>query len=278
MKEKDDYYYSSLSSSFIQLKTNQMFKSKIKSIFFHWIFLLFILIFLISSVIFFQTKNSSITIKHRLKRQISNRDDQQHYTDMLRRIISHRTSSSVLADCTINMAVDGIYRIPAENSLPRQVIRLIEQSFANEIFVLKRSADKIRKNLNQYAHTLNDYTVEKFRNEFSLDLQILLASQKRIKEIDIRIFSYDNGGSYLIKYSRKDNSVSSIFDYAAITNDIIQQETILQSFTISNVRETLKHDPQRVLNTHGWWVGPVICEKNKNEAYMMAHVVPLING
>jgi len=176
------------------------------------------------------------------------------------------------------MAVDGIYRLPSEDSLSSQIILFIEQSLQNEINALKRTVEKIRKNLNQTSNSFTDYTLEKFRNEFNLDIRILLASQTRIKEIDVRILSYDNGGSYLIKYSRKNNSISNVLNYETINDDIIQQDTILQSFTMSNVRETINNDPQRVLSTNGWWLGPVLCEKNKNEAFIMAHVFPLITN
>jgi len=285
MKQKDYYDFS---SSYIQFKhnnnNNKMLISKSKQSVFHFLsiysyLIIFILIFLISSVIFLQTTNSHIKINHRLKRQISNIDNKQHYSDMLRRILSHRISSSLLTDCTINMAVDGIYRIQSEDTLSSQVILLIEQSFSNEIYSLKRTVEKIRKNLNQTSNLFSDYTLDKFRTEFNLDIRLLLANQIRIKEIDIGIISYDNGGSYLIKYTRKNNSISNLFDYEAINDDIIQQDIILQSFTMSNVRETLNNDPQRILSTNGWWLGPVLCEKNKNEAYIMAHVFPLlING
>jgi hypothetical protein len=284
MKQKDYYDFS---SSYIQFKhnnNNKMLISKSKQSVFHFLsiysyLIIFILIFLISSVIFLQTTNSHIKINHRLKRQISNIDNKQHYSDMLRRILSHRISSSLLTDCTINMAVDGIYRIQSEDTLSSQVILLIEQSFENEIYSLKRTVEKIRKNLNQTSNLFPDYTLDKFRTEFNLDIRLLLANQIRIKEIDIGIISYDNGGSYLIKYTRKNNSISNLFNYEAINDDIIQQDIILQSFTMSNARETLNNDPQRILSTNGWWLGPVLCEKNKNEAYIMAHVFPLlING
>jgi len=284
MKQKDYYDFS---SSYIQFKhnnNNKMLISKSKQSFFHFLsiysyLIIFILIFLISSVIFLQTNNSHIKINHRLKRQISNIDNKQHYSDRLRRILSLRTSSSVLADCTINMAIDGIYQIQSEDKLSSQIIRLIEQSFKNEINSLKRTVEKIRKNLNRTSNSFPDYTLDKFRNEFNLDIRLLLASQIRIKEIDIGIISYDNGGSYLIKYTRKNNSISNLLDYEAMNDDIIQQDIILQTFTMSNVRETLNNDPQRILTTNGWWLGPVLCEKNKNEAYIMAHVFPLlING
>jgi len=254
-----------------------MFKSKLKQLFFHFLSILFILLFLISSFIFFHTQTSHIKTNHRLKRQITNVNDKQHYSDMLRRIILHRTGSSVLADCTINMAVDGIYRLPPENTISAQVIHLIEQSFQNEILALKRTAEKIRKNLQQNSNSFKELTLDRFRNEFNLDLRILLANQIRMKEIHVRLMPYDNGGSYLIKYSRKTNSFTHMIDHESINDDIIQQDYILQTFTISNVRETLNNDPQRILRTNGWWLGPVICEKNKNEAYMMAHVLPLIN-
>ncbi len=254
-----------------------MFKSKLKQLFFHFLSILFILLFLLSSLIFFHTQTSHIKLNNRLKRQITNINDKQHYVDMLRRIILHRTSSSVLADCTINMDVDGIYRQPSENSISIQVIHLIEQSFEKEILALKQTAEKIRNNLRQNSNSLTELTLDRFRNEFNLDLRILLASQIRIKEIHVRLIPYDNGGSYSIKYFRKKNSLTNIIDHESINDDIIQQDHILQTFTVSNIRETLSNDPQRILTTNGWWLGPVICEKNKNEAYIMAHILPLRN-
>lgn len=286
MKEKEYYDFSS-PSSYIQVKhnnNNKMLNSKFKQSIFHFLsiysyLIIFILLFLISSVIFLQINNSHLSKTNRFKRQLSNLNDKQHYTDMLRRILSHRTSSSLLTDCTINMAVDGVYRLPGEHTLASQIIRLIEQTFHNELHLLKRTVDKIRKKLNQSSNSNTEYTLEKFRNEFNLDIRLLLASQMNIKEIDIRIITYDNGGSYFIKYSRKNHSKLDIIDYETINDDIIQQDTILQSFSMSNVRETINNDPQRILSSNGWWIGPVVCEKNKNEAFIMAHVFPIsING
>ncbi|CAF2827363.1 unnamed protein product [Rotaria sp. Silwood2] len=196
---------------------------------------------------------------------------------MLRRMLLHRGSSSVLADCTINMALDGKYQLPSENSLSSQIILLIEQSFQDEISALKRTAKKIRMNLNQTSNPIHEDTLEKFRNDFSLDIRILLASQTNIKEIDLRILSYDNIGSYLIKYSRMNTSTSNVIDYEKINDDLVKQDTILQTFTMSNVRETMNHDPQRILTTNGWWLGPVLCTKNKNESFIMANILPLTN-
>ena len=287
MKQKEYDYFSSSSSSssYIQFKNNNhnMLNTKSKQSFFHFIsiysyLIIFILIFLISSFIFFHTKNSHISINHRLKRQTSNINDKQHYTDMLRRMLLLRTSSSALADCTINMALEGIYRLPSEDSLSSQTILLIEQSFQTELFALKRTAGKIRAKLNQTSNYFADQVLEKFRNEFSLDIRILLASQIRIKEIDVRVTPIDNGGSYVIKYSRMNNSIANIIDYETITDDILKQDNILQGFTMSNTLETINNDPQRILINNGWWLGPVLCEKNKNETFIMAYVFPLING
>ncbi|CAF1910242.1 unnamed protein product [Rotaria magnacalcarata] len=197
---------------------------------------------------------------------------------MLRRILLHRTTSSVLADCTINMALDGIYRLPSENSLSSQVILLIEQSLQNEIFALRRATKKIRMQLNQTTNYINSDTLEKFRKDFSLDIRILLASHIHIKEIDVRMLPYDTIGSDFIRYSRMNASISNIIiDYEQISDDIIKQDTILQTFTISNVRETIDNDPQRRLTTDGWWLGPVLCSKNKDETFIMANIFPLSN-
>ena len=243
-----------------------MFKTNIQQSIFYFLSL----IFLLSSIRCFQIQ----PIHHRLKRQIEYSNDKQHYSDMLQRLLSHRNTSSISSDCTINMDTDGIYKLPSENTLAYQIIHLIEQTFENELTALKQTGEKIRKNLTQNAHL----RLEQFRNDFSLDLRLLLASQNRIKEIDVRFFSSDNGGIDLIRYTRKTNSLLSIADYDSISNDIKQQETILQSFTMSNVRETLNDDSEKILTRNGWWLGPVICEKNQNEAFMMAHIFPLVNG
>jgi hypothetical protein len=269
MKQKECYYFSS--SSIQYQNHNRMLNSKTKQSFFHFYLIIFILIFLITSLIFFHTKTTHISINHRLKRQISNLNDQQHYTDMLRRVLSHRTSSSVLADCTINMASDGVYRLPSPNTTSLQIIHLIEQSYKNELNALKQTVGKIRMKLNQASNDFADHSLEKFRQEFSLNIHVLLASQLRIKEIDVRIIPFDNGVSYLLKYFRVNRT-------EIINDEILKQDTILQGFTMSNLRETLNNDPQRVLTTNGWWLGPVLCEKNVNETFLMAHVFPLING
>jgi hypothetical protein len=273
-------------SSYIQLRNNNnnMLNTKSKHSLSHFISIysysiLFILIFIICFFIFFHTKNSHISLNHRLKRQVlfpnTTRNDKR-INDLLW-ILLHRTNSSVLADCTMNMALDGIYRLPSTDSLSSQIIHLIEKSFENEMISLKRVALKIRAKLNQTSNYFADNSIDKFRDEFSLYIRILLASQIRIKEIDFMIASNDNGGSYIIKYSRMNNSVPNIIDYETINNDIIKQNTILQTFTISNARETMNNDQQHVLFANGWWLGPVLCEKNKNETSMMAHVFPLIN-
>jgi hypothetical protein len=177
------------------------------------------------------------------------------------------------------MAVDGIYQRPSENLLSSQIILLMEQTFETELDSLKLIVEKIRKNLTQTSTSYTDYTLDKFRREFSFDIRILLARQIRIKEIDVGIITYDNGGSYVIKYSRKNNLASNMIDYDGINDDIIQQDRILQSFSMSNVRETINNDQQSILSTNGWWIGPVLCEKNKNEAFMIARVFPIIiNG
>ncbi len=285
MKQKEYYSFSSSSSSsYIQVKKTNMFNLKSKqSSCFHFIsvysyLILFILLFIICFFIIFHTKNSHISINHRLKRQTSNVNDKQHYTDMLRRILLYGTTSSVLTDCTINMASDGSYPLQLDKSLSSQIILLIEQSFQNEIMELKRTAETIRLKLNQTPNYFADHTLEKFRQEFSLYIRILLASQKHIKEIDIRILPYDNGGSDLIKYTRSNNSVSNVIGYEAINEDITKQDIILQSFTVSNAREIINHQSQHILTTKGWWFGPVLCEKNKDETFIMANILVLTNG
>ncbi|CAF1403470.1 unnamed protein product [Adineta steineri] len=289
MKQKEYYYFSSSpssssSSSYIQVRNNNnnMLNSKSKqSSFFHFIsiyfyLILFIIIFLISFFIFFHTKTSHISLNHRLKRQISNINDKQHDIDMLRRILN-RTSSSVLSDCTINMASDGIYPIPLENAVSLPIIRLIEKSFESELTSLKLLAGQIRMKINQTANYFADHTLEKFGHKFSIYMRVLLISYIRINEIDIRTLTNDNGGSDVIKYSRINKSISDIIDIDAISENIVKQDIILQSFTMSNVRETFKQDAKRISSTNGWWLGPVLCEKNQNEAFIIANILALTN-
>ncbi|UJR20809.1 hypothetical protein I4U23_023921 [Adineta vaga] len=272
-KEESDYF----SASYLQVKPNLMFNSKSKqsSSLFHFIsiyfyLILFLLIFLISFLIFFHTNSSPITqYNHRLKRQTSHLIDKHHNTDMLRQLLQ-RSTSSVLPDCTINMASDGIYQIPSDNSVSALIIRLIERAFRNESLTIKRFVDITRMKLNH----ISDLSLEKFRLEFSSDLRVLLASQKRINEIDIRALPNDNGGSDVLKYSR----ITTKIDIDAINEDLTKQDTILQTFTMANLRETLKYDSQRFLFNNGWWLGPVLCDKNPNETYLMANILSLTNG
>lgn len=236
-----------------------------------------ILIFMISFLFLFHTKSSQTSINHRLKRQVPSANDKLHYTNMLGRILLHRTSSSVLADCTVNMAVDGIYRLPTENSLSSQIILLIEESLKNEILALRRVAKKIRTKLNQTTNYLNDDMLEKFRNDFSLDIRILLATHMQIKGIDVRILPNENIASYLIRYTRINGSISNIIDYEKTKDEIVTTEPILQAFTMTNVRETISNDQEHQLTTNGWWIGPVLCAKNKDETLIMANIFPLSN-
>ncbi|CAF1064959.1 unnamed protein product [Adineta ricciae] len=276
-KEESDYF----SSSYLQVKPNFMFNSKSKqSSIFHFLsiyfyLILFLLIFLLSFFIFFHTKSSSpITTHHqRLKRQTSHAIDKHHNTDMLRQLLQ-RSTSSVLPDCTINMASDGIYQIPSDNSLSALIIRLVERTFQSELVEIKRTVDKIRMKFNQTASYFTDYSLDKIRDDFRTDLRMLLASRKYFNELDIRTLPNDNGGSDVLKYSRPTTELG----YGLVNEDLTRQDTILQTFTMTNVRETLKYDSQRLLTNHLWWIGPVLCEKNPNETYLMANIHSLTNG
>ena len=176
------------------------------------------------------------------------------------------------------MAVDGTYRLPANNTLSAEVILLVEQAFRTELDDLRRVASKIRTKVSQQANYFADYSLDKFRDEFRVDLRFFLASQLRIKEIDLVIAANDIAGPMRIKYSRINASVANTIDYENIKDEILKHNTILQSFTTSNAREALSNDQQqRVLFNNGWWLGPVLCEKNPNETFLMAHVFPLLN-
>lgn len=199
--------------------------------------------------------------------------DQEHYANMLRRMFSNRKNSSLRADCTINLSIDGIYRIPNENSFSGQIIRLIEQSFAKELIAIEQIGEKIRLNAQR-----SPWTLERFREEFSLSLRILLSSQTRIKEIDVRFLVFENGLSAdVIKYSRKMKPSTDFVDYQSINEDHLQQDFLLQTFSTANLRESINQDPQRLFNRTGWWLGPVLCEKSLHEVYLMAYIFPLIN-
>lgn len=305
---RDDYDHisSSSSSTYIQLrnnKNNALTFPKSKQSLFNFThirsyLIIFLFIFLLLFFIFFiqfpTEKTTHTYVNHRLKRDIPlsnhiNKNDKQHYTKMLRRILLHRTSSSVLADCTINMALDGIYRLPLENSLSSEIIHLVEKTFFKEFHALKQTANKIRNKINHTTNVLGDFGLAKFGDEFSISLRLLLASQLSIKEINIMLAppssNDNNGGSYIyydtIKYSRLNNETlnkNSFIDYDSISDTKLKQgnNIILQTFTPSNARETLK---QTIYNNSlindGWWIGPVLCEKNKNETFLMAHIFPL---
>ena len=275
--EESDYF----SSSYLQVNPNFMFNSKSKqSSLFHFLsiyfyLILFLLVFLLSFFIFFHTKSSSpITAHHqRLKRQTSHAIDKHHNTDMLRQLLQGSTST-VLPDCTINMASDGIYQTPLDNSLSALIIRLVERTFQSELIEIKRTIDKIRTTFNQTASYFNDYSLENIRRDFSTDLRLLLTSRKYFSELDIRALPNDNGGSNVLKYSRPTTELG----YDLVNVELTRQDTILQTFTMTNVHETLKSDPQRLLTNHPWWIGPVLCEKNPNETYLMANIHSLTNG
>jgi hypothetical protein len=190
------------------------------------------------------------------------------------------------------MAVDGIYHLPSENSLATEIIHLVEKAFQKEFYALKRTANKIRNTLKQSANYVGDFGLAKFSDDFSIYLRLLLASQLSIKEINVMVappLSNDNngGGSYMyydtIKYYRLNNDATIInhIDYDSI-GDIKSRQPhnfILQTFTPSNARETIKQtvNNNNLLFNDGWWIGPVLCEKNKNETYIMAHIFPLTN-
>jgi hypothetical protein len=191
------------------------------------------------------------------------------------------------------MALDGIYRLPLENSLSSEIIRLVEKTFYKEFNDLKQTANKIRHKLNQSSNYLGDFALAKFRDEFSISIRLLLASQLSIKEINLMLatpLSNDNnGGSYIyydtIKYYRLNNdkiTEKNSIDYDSIQDVKLKQNVniILQTFTPSNARETLKqtiNNNNYSLINDGWWIGPVLCEKNQNETFLMAHIFPLTN-
>jgi hypothetical protein len=219
-----------------------------------------------------------------------NINDKHHYTKVLRNVLLHRTSSSVLTDCTLNMPSEGIYRLPSEDAVSTQIIHLVERTFQKELYALKQTANKIRRNLTQSSNSLGDYALAKLHDGFSTPIRLLIASQLSIKEINIMaatsLSNENNGGSYVyydtIKYYRsdRDSTINSAADYDSIHDVKLKQNfnVILQSFTPSNARETLKQTTNNnSLFNDGWWIGPVLCEKNKNETFMMAHIFPLTN-
>lgn len=269
------------SSSYLQVKSQPMCTSagppsarlRFLSIYFYSILLL--LIFIISFYTFLHTEPSSASsLNHRSKRQTSSAIDKHHNTDMLRQLLL-RSTSSVLSDCSVNVASTGIYQLPAEHTVSASIIRLVERNFDGELQALRRTADRLRAKLNQSTNVaVAEPTLDRFRHELGPDVRVLLASQTRLNEIDIRTLPTDNGGSDVLKYARGSQSV----DYDAITDEVTKQDVILQTFTMSHVRETLKQDAQRVLSRAGWWLGPVLCERNPNETFLMAKILPLSNG
>jgi hypothetical protein len=214
-----------------------------------------------------------------------NINDKQHYTQQLRKALLHRTSSSVLADCTINMPSEEIYHLPSKDTLSTEIIHLVERTFQKELHALKQTSNKIRLNLTQSSDLLGDYALAKFYDHYSIPIRLLIASQLSIKEINIMaatsLSDENNGGSYVfydtIKYYR-DSTINST-DYDSIRDVKLKQNLniILQKFTPSNARETLKQTTNNnySLFNDGWWIGPVLCEKNQNETFIMAHIFPL---
>ena len=228
-------------------------------------------------------KHSHSNVHHRLKRQSSivnsTIDDKKHYTQMLRRILAHRSSSTVLSDCTINVGSNEIYRPPANNTLSSEVIHLVEQTCETELRESKRLTMKIRSKLNQNLNYFSVSSYERIRHDFGLDLRLLLASQKRVKQIDLISGANDNGPPFRIKYFRSNRSIIDAIDYENVEEEIYSDQIILQSFTVLNAHETLIDHQQNnsFLIQQGWWLGPVLCEKNPNEVSLMAHISPLSN-
>ena len=298
----------SSSSWYIQLRNNshRLTISKSKQSLFDFIHirsymtlsLLISILFFTSLFLFVPTPNGGDLLRnHRSKRQASSSNmhvsDKQHYTNMLRRLLQNRKSSSALADCSINMGVDGVYRLPLENSLSSQVILFVEKTYHKEFQALKRAARQIHQKLTLSPSHPGDFALAKFRDEFSVPLRILLTTQLAIKEIHVILapssFNDNNGGPYVyydtIKYYRSNNQTTPPRNYVDFdsTHDVILKQNvniILQSFSASNARDTLKqtvNTNNQLLTTEGWWIGPVLCENNKNETFLMAHIFPLAN-
>ena len=191
---------SSSSSWYIQLRNNShiLTMSKSKQSLFDFIHIrsymtlsvLIAILLLTSLFLFVPTQNEGdLSRNHRSKRQVlssnMNMIDKQHYTNMLRRLLQNRKSSSALADCSINMGMDGVYRLPSENSLPSQVILFVERAYHKEFQALKRAARQINQKLTHSASHASDFALAKFRDEFSVPLRILLTTQLAIKEIHV---------------------------------------------------------------------------------------------
>lgn len=258
-------------------------------------FSLFLFLFVTFFILSPSQHPSENYVNHRFKRQIfsSNHlqiDSKQHYTHMLRRLLSHRTTSSVLADCTLNVALEGIYRLPPEKSLSAEIIHLVENAFATEFRAVQQTARKIRQKINQSNEYFGNFALAKIHDNFSLSLRFLLSNQPAIKELNIvlatPLSNENNGESYIyydtIKYYRVNNNDStsnSVADYDSI-RDVklkLNGNYILQAFTPANARETLKQTADERLYDDGWWMGPVFCEKNLNETFLMTYVFPLTN-
>lgn len=283
------------SSSFdIQLRNNQITSSKsnpctrIRSY-----LLISFTLFLFLFLAFLSHHPSDKYVNHRFKRQIfpSNHSQinvKQHNNNMLRRMLLHRNTSSVLADCTLNVALEGIYHLPPERSLSAEIIRLVENAFNKEFQAFQQTARRIRQKINQSTDYFGDFALAKIQEDFSLSIRFLLTNQPDIKQINIMLatpFSNENnGGSYIyydtIKYYRLQNdSTQTNTDYHSIQDVKLKQNgnLILQTFTPINARESLKQTMDSNLFNDGWWMGPVLCEKNLNETFLMTYVFPLTN-
>ncbi|CAF0741892.1 unnamed protein product [Adineta steineri] len=302
---RDDYDHISSSSSslssYIQLRNNNMLTfSKSKQSIFDFVHIRsYIIIFLISSlsllltffILFPTQKNTNTYLNHRLKRQLPpsppstelNINDKQHCTEMLSKMLLHRTSSA-LSDCTINSAVDGIYTLPGPKTLSFETISLVERTFEKSFSALKSTAASIRQKLNNSSNLLGDFALAKFHDEYSFRIRLLLTIHLSIKEINLIVapplFNDNNGGAYIyydtIKYYRINNQS----DFDSIHDVKLKQNSnvILHKFTPANARETLKQTTSNSNNSlfnDGWWIGPVLCELNKNETFLMAHIFPL---
>lgn len=282
------------SSCDIQLRNNQISSSKsnlftrIRSS-----LLISLTLFLFLFLAFLSHHPADKYVNHRFKRQIfpSNHSQinvKQHNNNMLRRMLLHRNTSSVLADCTLNVALEGIYHLPPERSLSAEIIRLVENTFDKEFQALQQTARRIRQKINQSNEYFGDFGLAKIQEDFSLSIRFLLTNHADIKQVNIMIATpltnENNGGSYIyydtIKYYRIHNdSTKKTNDYHSIQDVRLKQngDLILQTFTPVNARETLKQNLDSNFFDRGWWMGPVLCEKNPNETFLMTYVFPLTN-
>ncbi|CAF1026643.1 unnamed protein product [Didymodactylos carnosus] len=238
----------------------------------------------------------------RLKRQFehvgnditSSSTDKYSYMTLVRKVFSDRTSTYD-PDCTLNVPNDYYQKLPL-NSAAEKIIELISQTYTRELKVIKILASKVKTKLNMPTNINNDFFISKLNEEYRNELRLILSKFKDIKAILITTYEHNSVTHYSsIRYYKLYTNISDNDDEELdedIKDSITKENNILLDFGAANAHETLKNWKDKRTTTlnssmgenstsdwspwrDGWWLGPVLCDIRKAEAYLMAYVLPL---